>query len=106
MLCPNETRRGVEIVVENLHKSYVISSYITIYILFWPKISAKTTEILAQNTCKMHKKTHSETHINQNFLGGDLIWFRFVRPSMRACIRPFKNLVRGLKFHIWIPHKK
>ena len=24
---------------------------------------------------------------------------------MRPCIRPFKNLARGLKFHIWILHK-
>ena len=71
------------------------------HILFWPKISAKTTEILAQDTSKMHK-THSETPINQKFLGGgDPIWFRFVRP----CVRAFKNLARGLKFHIWIPHK-
>ena len=37
-----------QIVVEDLHKAYVISSYI--YILFWPKISAKTTEILAKDT--------------------------------------------------------
>ena len=29
-LCPDETRRGVELVVEDLHKSYVISSYIYI----------------------------------------------------------------------------
>ena len=30
-LCPDETRRGVEIVVEDLHKSYANSSYVYIY---------------------------------------------------------------------------
>ena len=35
-LCPDETRRGVKIVVEDLHIFYVISSYICL--LFWPKI--------------------------------------------------------------------
>ena len=32
-LCPDETRRGIEIVVEDLCKSYVISSYNYIYII-------------------------------------------------------------------------
>ena len=31
-LCPDKTRRGVEIVVKELHKSYVNSSHIYIYI--------------------------------------------------------------------------
>ena len=35
-------------------------------------------------------------------LGGDPISFPFVRP----CVHPsVQNLARGLKFHIWIPHK-
>ena len=29
-----------------------------------------------------------------------------VRLCVRPCICPFKNLARGLKFHIWFPHKK
>ena len=36
-------------------------------------------------------------------------WFRFVRPSVRACVRPSvqnKIQARVLKFHIWIPRKK
>ena len=50
-LCPDETRRGVEIVVEDLHKSHVNSSNIYIILaeishlkrlkLFWPKTHPK-----------------------------------------------------------------
>ena len=54
--------------------------------------SAKTSEILIQDTSKMHRNAHSETPMNQNFLGGDPVWFRFDRPYVRACIRPFKNI--------------
>ena len=36
--------------------------FLRIYILFWPKISAKTTEILAQDTSKMHKNALRDTH--------------------------------------------
>ena len=38
-LCPDETRRGVKIVVEDLHKSYVISSYIHVYIILAKDLS-------------------------------------------------------------------
>ena len=50
MLCPDETRRGVEIVVEDLHKSFVNSSNIYIILAkisqlkrlkFWPKTHPK-----------------------------------------------------------------
>ena len=61
--------------------------FLRIYILFWPKISAKTTEILTRDTSKMHKK-HSETPINQHFLWGDPIWFRFVHSSVCTCVHP------------------
>ena len=37
--CPDETRRGVEIVVENLHKSNVNSSYIHGYIILAKDLS-------------------------------------------------------------------
>ena len=65
-LCPDETRRGVEIVVEDL-QSYVYSWYIYYSgrrsqlkrLNFWPKTHPKCI------------KTHSEAPLNQNFIGGD-----------------------------------
>ena len=107
-LCPDETGRGVEIVVKEPHKYYVNSSHI--YILFWQKILAFTTEILAQETSKMHNKTHSEAPINQNFLGGDTPNPPYQRghpplvlsPACAFCTRSvfrrttFKNVATGL----------
>ena len=53
----NETDPSLVIFLGGVDQFYVVRFFFCrVYIIFRPKISAKTTEILAQDTSKLHKK--------------------------------------------------
>ena len=86
-LCPDETRRGVEIVVEDLHKSYVNSS--NIYIIL-----AKISQL---KRLKFWPKTHPKCIINAH-RGTNKLKFsrgRSPKPPLREGKSPSRTLPRS-----------
>ena len=63
------------------------------YILFWPKISAKMTDILAQDTSKMHKNVLRGTHKSKFSRG------RSPNPPLQEGASPSHTLPRSCLRH-------